>query len=358
MCGILNKYIRAILFSSITVVFLILISLSSIIRLVDELRKIEIENYSIFEVVIFIILSVPKDFILFFPIAVLLGGLIGLSIFETHNEFIAIQLFGYSKFQIFISAIKAAMPILLCSLIFNEWLMPNSEKMIYKYRDHSQNNFYLVSEKIKNFWFRDKDNFVHVECVTTYEELLGVTLYNFNKKQKLNKIFYAKRAIFINKVWNLLDVTELCISENMHTINNSKFSCVEWNIQLNPKILSMITVRPNILSISNLYNCIKYFNQNRQNSRHYQIIFWNKILSPISGIVMMFTALTCTFGPLYQKKMGFKLFIGSIIGFLFYILNQIFSVSSAAHNISPVFSALIPSIVFLLLSIMIIRIYS
>ncbi|URJ29755.1 LPS export ABC transporter permease LptG [Blochmannia endosymbiont of Camponotus sp.] len=357
MYNILNHYIRKVIISSTIVVFLVLISLSSIIRLVDELRKIEEGNYSIFEVIIYIALSLPKDFELFFPIATLLGGLLGLSVLEVHNEFIAMQVSGFSRLQIALSVIKASVPVLLCSIISNEWVVPNSEKIIHTYRDKSQYDTCLLSVKFKNLWFIDNNDFVYVERVVSCSELLGVKLYNFDEKKKLKKIFYVNRAVFISKVWHLIDVNELDISDEMCIVNN-KISHSEWHAALTPYKLSMLITHPNVLSISKLYHCTKYFNKVGQSSKYYQMIFWNKISSPISGSAMTIMALACTFGPLYKKKTGFRLFIGSIVGFLFYILNQIFGTLGIIYNIPPIIGSISPSIIFLVISTIIIWIYS
>ncbi|WP_159714930.1 LPS export ABC transporter permease LptG [Blochmannia endosymbiont of Camponotus nipponensis] len=356
MYSVLNYYIRRVIISNITVVFLVLLSLSSIMRLVDELRKIGEGNYSVCDIVVYIILNVPKDFELFFPIATLLGGLLGLSVLEMHNEFIAMQVSGFSRLQIILSVIKASIPVLLCSFIFNEWVVPNSEKIMCAYRNQLQYDTGLFPIKIKNLWFIDNNDFVYVECVADYDELLGVKLYNFSQEKKLKKIFYIERAVFINKIWHLIDVNELDISSET-CFTNKKIPHSEWHPILTPYRLSMMITHPNVLPISKLYHCVKYFDKIGQSSKYYQIIFWNKILSPISGSAMILMALACTFGPLCKKNMGVRLFVGSIVGFLFYILNQIFGILSGIYSVSPIVGSISPSIIFLIISIVIICIY-
>ncbi|WP_284309735.1 LPS export ABC transporter permease LptG [Blochmannia endosymbiont of Camponotus sp.] len=357
MYSILNYYIIKMVISNTTTVFLVLLSLSSVIKVIDELRKIGEGNHSVFEVIIYMILSLPKDFELFFPIATLLGGLLGLCMLEVHNEFIAMQVSGFSRVQITLSVIKASIPVLLCSIISNEWVVPNSEKIMCMYRNQSQHDASLLSIKIKNLWFIDNNDFVCVENVIAHNELLGVKLYNFNEEKKLKKIYYIERAVFVNKVWHLINVNELDISQEI-SVANKKIPHSEWNTELTPYRLSMMITHPNFLSISKLYHCAKYFNRIGQNSKYYQVIFWKKILSPISESVMIIMALAFTFGPLYKKKIGVRLFVGSIAGFLFYILNQIFGILSSMHSISPIIGSISPSIIFLVISVIIMRIYS
>lgn len=158
-------------------------------------------------------------------------------------------------------------------------------------------------------------------------------------------------------MWHLIDVNELNVSSEMR-IFNKKIPHSEWNTALTPYKLSMMITHPNVLSISKLYHSVKYFNKVGQSSKYYQMIFWNKILSPISGSAMTIMALACTFGPLYKKKIGFRLFIGSIVGFLFYILNQIFGILGTMYSIYPIVGSILPSIIFLIISTVIIWIYS
>ncbi|WVV20237.1 LptF/LptG family permease [Candidatus Blochmannia sp. SNP] len=170
-------------------------------------------------------------------------------------------------------------------------------------------------------------------------------------------MLYINRAVFINKVWHLIDMNELDVSSEM-CVTNKKILHAEWHAALTPYKLSMMITHPNVLSISKLYHCVKYFNEVGQSSKYYQMIFWNKVLSPISGSAMTIMALACTFGPLHKKKIGFRLFIGSIVGFLFYILNQIFGTLGIMYSIYPIVGVILPSIIFLVISIIIIWIYS
>lgn len=68
---------------------------------------------------------------------------------------------------------------------------------------------------------------------------------------------------------------------------------------------------------------------------------------------MLITALSCSFGPFYKKNINIRLFLGSIIGFLFYILNQIITMLSITNDIIPLIGSIIPIILILILNIII-----
>lgn len=354
MYTILYSYIRKMIVSNVVVVFLILISLSSIIRLIDELRKMGTQSYSLYEIIIYLFLSLPKDFELFFPIVTLLGGLLGLGVLEIHNEFITMQVFGISKLQIALSVIKASIPILLCGIISSEWILPYSEQALCTYRHYIQRDIELASKKSENLlWFVDNNCFFCIDRVLTCSELAGITLYYFDKHKKLKQVLFAEHAFFANDIWHLSNIDQLDFSVEM-CVTNHKISHIEWSAVLIPHTLSMLLKHPSVLSISKLYYCIRYLNQVGQNSKYYQLIFWNKVLSPFSGFVMVLVAIACTFGPFYKRKVNVRLFFGAIIGFVFYILNQIFGILSMTYYaVSPVIGSVFSAVIFLIISIIV-----
>lgn len=352
MSMIFNQYIKKSILLNILIVFLIFISLSSIIKLFDELHNLEKKNYFIQDIFFCIILNLPKEFDLFLPMSTLLGGLLGLSALEIRNELIIMQIAGLSKLQISIPIIKSAIFILLFNIISNEWLLPYSQKLVYAYKDKKQFNTYLFPEKNEKLWLTGKNHFFCIKKILTTRELLGIDLYYFKKNKKLQKILYIERAQYIEQHWFLLNITELDFSQKTRILQN-KIPFMVWDTTLTPKLLSIIIVHPRILSMSNLKHCIQYFNKIGQNSKYYELIFWNKIISPITGVIMIITALSCTWGPLYKKKINIKLFFGVAIGFLFYILHQICGTFSIIYNVSPIIGAISPIMLLIIVNMII-----
>ncbi|MCE1658685.1 LptF/LptG family permease, partial [Enterobacter hormaechei] len=93
---------------------------------------------------------------------------------------------------------------------------------------------------------------------------------------------------------------------------------------LTPEQLNVVALEPEALSISGLYQYIKYLKQSEQESGRYQLNMWKKIFAPLSVAVMMLMALSFIFGPLRSVPMGVRIVTGISFGFLFYVLNEIF----------------------------------
>lgn len=65
---------------------------------------------------------------------------------------------------------------------------------------------------------------------------------------------------------------------------------------------------------------------------------------------MMMLALSFIFGPLRSVTAGARIVTGICFGFLFYVVNEIFGPLSLVYNVTPLAGALMPSVLFLLIT--------
>ena len=72
--GVLDRYIGKTIFTTIMMTLFMLVSLSGIIKFVDQLKKSGQGSYDALGAGLYTILSVPKDIQIFFPMAALLGA--------------------------------------------------------------------------------------------------------------------------------------------------------------------------------------------------------------------------------------------------------------------------------------------
>ena len=87
MFGILDRYIGRVIFMSILLCGrLTLVGLAALIKYVEQLKAVGEGNYDMLNALYFVLLSMPKEAVLFFPLAALLGGLIGLGQLATSSR--------------------------------------------------------------------------------------------------------------------------------------------------------------------------------------------------------------------------------------------------------------------------------
>ncbi len=155
------------------------------------------------------LLSVPKDVQIFFPMAALLGALLGLGMLAQRSELVVMQASGFTRMQVALSVMKTAIPLVLLTMAIGEWVAPQGEQMARNYRAQAMYGGSLLSTQ-QGLWAKDGNNFVYIERVKGDEELGGISIYAFNENRRLQSVRYAATAKFDpeHKVWRLSQVDE------------------------------------------------------------------------------------------------------------------------------------------------------
>ena len=122
------------------------------------------------------LLSVPKDVQIFFPMAALLGALLGLGMLAQRSELVVMQASGFTRMQVALSVMKTAIPLVLLTMAIGEWVAPQGEQMARNYRAQAMYGGSLLSTQ-QGLWAKDGNNFVYIERVKGDEELGGISIY-------------------------------------------------------------------------------------------------------------------------------------------------------------------------------------
>ncbi|WP_368869574.1 LPS export ABC transporter permease LptG [Proteus terrae] len=351
MFGVLDRYIGRTILQSILMTLFLLVSLSGIIKFVDQLRKVGQGDFTTLDAGIYAILNILKDVQIFFPMAALLGALLGLGALATRSELVVMQASGFTRLQIAGSVMKTAIPLVLLTVLIGEWGAPQGEQYARNYRAEKIMGNSLVSTN-RGMWAKDGNQFIHINRIKSQNEMQGITLYDFNNDRKLEMVRYASSATYdVNKKTWMLKQVDMSDLTNPQKITGKKQVSLEWTTRLTPEKLSVVALDPDALSISGLYQYVKYLKQSGQESANYELNFWKKIFAPVSVAVMMLMALSFIFGPLRTVPMGLRVLTGISFGFLFYIVNEVSGRLSLVYGIPAVIAALVPGILFLTLSL-------
>ena len=350
--GVLDRYIGKTIFNTIMMTLFMLVSLSGIIKFVDQLKKAGQGSYDALGAGMFTILSVPKDIQIFFPMAELLGALLGLGMLAQRSELVVMQASGYTRLQVALSVMKTAIPLVLLTMAIGEWVAPQGEQVARNYRAQAMYGGSLLSTQ-QGLWAKDGDDFVYIERIKGDDELGGVSIYAFNDQRRLQSVRYAASAKFDKDrgQWNLSQVDESNLKDPKQ-ITGTQTVTSTWKTNLTPDKLGVVALEPDALSISGLHSYSRYLQSSGQDAGRYQLKMWSKIFQPLSVAVMMLMALSFIFGPLRSVAMGVRVVTGISFGFIFYVLDQIFGPLTLVYNIPPILGALLPSALFFLISLL------
>jgi lipopolysaccharide export system permease protein len=355
MFSVLDRYIGRTIFGSIMMTLFMLVGLSGIIKFVDQLRKTGNGDYDVLSAGFYTLLSVPKDIEIFFPMAALLGALLGLGALASNSELVAMEAAGYTRMKVALSVMKTAIPLVLLTMAIGEWVSPIGEQTAREMRAQKMYGGSLLSTR-SGLWAKDGNDFIYVGNVNNNNELLNVNIYHFDTQRKLLNIRNAASGSFDTDAneWTLYQVSETDLTNEKQITSENVVSTV-WKTTLTPDKLGIVSMNPEALSMSGLYGYIHYLRASDQEASRYELIFWSKVFAPFSVAVMMLMALSFVFGPLRSVPMGVRVVTGISFGFLFYVLDKIFGPLSLVYNLPPLLGALIPSLAFLTLSLYLLR---
>ncbi|WP_394202946.1 LPS export ABC transporter permease LptG [Shewanella waksmanii] len=340
---ILDFYIARTLVSTSALCLLILTGLSGIIKWVDQLRVVGRGTYSLMDAGIYVLFLIPRDIEMFFPMAVLLGALIGMGMLASNSELVVMQSAGLSRLQITMSAMKTAIPLMFMVMILGEYGAPVAERHANELRAVKTSGGSLFKSN-RGIWARDGDLFVHISEVENINTLHRVTLYEFDDNLNLVSTVHADRGVYAKDHWRLLNVrhTQL-VNERISLTEQTLY---RWESTLTPDKLSVVSVKPEALSIQGLLGYLDYLALNNQDSGRYELALWRKVMQPVTVAVMMLVALSFVFGPLRTVTMGARVLLGVVAGFSFYICNEIFGPMTLVYGLPPMIGAMMPPLIF------------
>lgn len=343
----LDRYIGKTILGSIFMTLLTLVGLSAIIKFVEQFRSVGKGTYDSLQAVIYTLLTVPKDIETFFPMAALLGALIALGNLASRSELVVMQSAGFSRLKIGLAVMKTALPLVILTMIIGEWGIPQTEQYARDMRTKALSGGSMLSVK-NGVWAKDGNDFVYIKRVTDDNKLEDIYIYSFNEQRQLQKVSHANQAKYQDGKWAVSNLNTSQIGQNEIQTNNQLN--VEWKTNLTPDKLGIVSLRPTSLSISGLSDYISFLRQTGQDSKKFELTYWRKLLQPVSVGVMMLLALSFIFGPLRSVSAGARIVTGICFGFLFYVVNEIFGPMSLVYNVPPILGALMPSVLFLLIT--------
>ncbi|MDG6408456.1 LPS export ABC transporter permease LptG [Glaesserella parasuis] len=342
--NVLERYIGRTILASIMLTLFMLVGLGAIIKFVEEFRSVGRGSYDGLHAAYYTLLTMPRDIETFFPIAALLGSLMGLGGLASRSELVVMQSAGFSRFRIGLAVMKTAIPLMVITMIMGEWGVPQTEQYARNMRSIAQSGGSMLATQ-GGFWAKDGNDFIYIRQIQDERNLNNILIYQF-ENQVLKSIKQAEKATYSEQGWLLQQVDKSEIHES--GITQTRETDQAWKTSITPSKLGIVSLKPESLSISGLADYVGFLKDTGQDPKRFEITFWRKVFQPISMAVMMLLAISFIFGPLRSSTMGTKIVIGILAGFVFYVANIVFGNLSLIVSWLPVpIGALIPSLLCL-----------
>jgi lipopolysaccharide export system permease protein len=337
----LFRYIaREILVVSLFVL-LALLSLFAFFDLIKELDDLGKGNYRLTAMLGYVALSLPTHAYVLLPAAGLMGTLFALARMSEQSELTVMRASGLSLGQLALNVAGAGVLIAALTTAVGEFVAPHTEEMAKGLRLRATSAI-VAREFRSGFWVKDDRSFVNIQDVTPDTELLNLRIYEFDSEFRLVSISRADRGIYAGlNQWDLANV-ELTRFKGDRAVLE-RVPHISWSSVLTPDILSVLKIVPERMSASNLRSYIDHLKDNRQRSTRYEIAFWNKILYPLAGIVMMVMAIPFALVSARAGGVGARIVTGILIGLAFHFAGRLFSHVGNLNDWPALLSAAAPT---------------
>lgn len=354
MMKILDVYIGKILVSYVLVTVMVLLGLFTFVDFVEELGDLDKGRYGIAQVFQYVVLGIPKSLYEVFPIAALIGSILGLSTLARDSELVVMRAAGVSIQRIVFAVVKVGFVLAVIAMILGEVVSPYTETKAEQVRLNAIQSS-IRQKDDRGVWMRDENTYVNIGEVLPNLTLLKIKIFEFDERNFLRFLSTAEEGEYQldNKRWLLKGLRRTMIDDDSSAAD--EVNAAYWSTGVDPNILRVFRIEPEQLSLWQLDQYIDHLDSNKQDTRSYELVFWSKIITPFATIVMLILAVPFVFKEARSGNLGRSLFFGIIIGLAFFIMNKAFGFFVTLFSIPPILGASLPTILVCILAIVMIR---
>jgi lipopolysaccharide export system permease protein len=372
---IYERYLAKQIYVAFGFILFALVALFLFFDILSELGSVQ-GGYTLPLALLHVLLKAPSRISEIIPIAGLIGSIYVFAMLASQSEFTILRIAGLDVKRGLITLTKISLPLVVLTLITSEWVGPYAEAKSEQIRMKALGSTYS-SQFRTGVWvkdrLRDEDGsgpvrsgvrYVNVGKVDKDNAISNIRMYEFDDTYHLLSIRSAASGQFDETgIWVLNDVVETRFKETKQTDPlNAVFSAQTFKhpmmmleSEVTPKILSVLLISPEKMSIVSLGRFISHLRDNKQDAQRHAIAFWKKVVYPFTIFVMLALALPFAYLKVRAGSVGIKVFGGIMLGMSFQLFNSLFSNVGLLGAWPALLTALTPPLLYFLLALTALR---
>lgn len=351
MFGIVDRYVGRTVLAIILISLIVLSLLTLLISFIDMMRHLGKGDIGFMFLLWYVTLLLPSKITYLFPISVLLGGVVGLGLMAKNSELVILQSCGMSKTRIILSSFKMVLPVIIVVSLAAQTVFPQ----LKVYADN-QFNFYSsegrVSRTSWGIWVREGNSFISIRRVMSDSSIHEISRFDF-EDMELKQISNAEMGLYKDGRWEMHKVQHFVYGP--YAIKKNAVDLEYWDLYLNPERIDIFNFSNSELSVPDLLDYIDYLEENNIDSSRYRTTLYKLLLSPVAMVIMLLLGASTVFGSQRSVNMSVRILVGLCLGFGFYICNEVMPNFTVVAGLPPLLGVMIPLLLFLLISIMLLR---
>lgn len=310
---------------------------------IDEVGKVS-SDYSIWQAVGFVLMTTPGYLYDFYPVAVLVGGLLGLGALAVHSELTVMRASGMSLLRLARPVLLGGLVLALLGMLMGETIGAWGQERANQMRAEAKGSGISVNLK-SGLWLRDSNRFINVRQALVGGRLNHVRIFETNGQGvPVREIVASHAQSEGGDRWTLYGVRESTLAGKQVVAERN--DRVEHVRLFSRKVLGIAVLKPRHMNIAQLWRYIAHLQENHLDATSYQVAFWGRIFAPISVLVMLLVTLPFVFANQRGGGAGRWLFIAIVLGVFYLTLVRIVTAMAPVYGVPPFLSALGPPLLF------------
>lgn len=339
---ILDRYIGTTVTLHVLIVLLVLLTLYVFSAFVAEMGEVGKGEYTAEKAAVYTVLLTPRQAYQLFPMAALLGTMLGLGALANSSELTVMRAAGVSVRRVTWSVLKVGLLLVVSVTVLGELIAPPLEKFAQVEKAKLVSSQVSVNAK-DGLWARDGNSFINMKRLFSDGRAAEVRIYRFGDGSRLRETLFAERGIYRDDAWTLTGVTLNRIDAN--GVSTRQLERLVWESSLTPAVIDVVAVPPENLAVYDLWDYIRYMRENGLEDRRYDLAMWLRIMTPFATAGMILLAVPFVFGSTRSVGVGQRVMLGALIGIGFYLFNAIFGRVGVVYSIPPEFAASLPTVI-------------
>ena len=348
---IVNKYLAKEFFKIVINTSLTFFCLGFVLNLFEEINFFKDLEVGINIPIILSVLFVPSLLYNMFPFVILISGIWFFLRIKKTDEIIALKVSGISNFSIII--IPSIVSIILGILIITAF-NPITSVLVKKYEiikgSYEKDQEYLAAITVNGIWIKEKNinkNNIIRSSNLNNENLIRVTIYEFDKENNFIKRIEAKSANISSFNWILKDVTIIDADGNYLSSNISRLDYISmYDIQ---KIKSLYS-NLDTISFWNLKNEIQLLEARGYSTREMEAKFQRSFAFPFFLLSMVLLSGVFTLGMTFKENNWSYVFIAIITSVLIFYFNDFSAALGKTEKLPILISVWMPIVIIFIFS--------
>lgn len=344
---LLDRHIAKHVLGFSAVVGLALIALQSFVTLATEADDIG-EGFGFAELALVVVMQTPAILLILLPIIALIGTLLGLGALAQQGEVVAMRAAGVSVLRIGVATLTAGLALGALALLLTDVVAPAGERGAERLKSQARYGT-DPGAVVRPVWLRSGSRIFHIRRVEDPRNVAAATVYSLDDAHGLESIAEITRAHHRDGAWQAEDVVLTRVTPE--GASRESRDRLRFESGPDPEVLQLIVLESDTLSIRGLHRLISYLDANGLDAQQHRLAFWQKLVTPLTVLVMMLLAVPYVLGSLRDSGAGQRLLVGVLIGVAFWVGNELVISSALIYRWPPLPSVLAPSAVVLLVAL-------